>query len=67
MMQEMLVSFRKSNANPSSPDTVLTKEQVAIYEKQVDLSFIDGHAPMKKNNVKRKRGEDNDCVVKCKK
>ncbi|KAI3525844.1 hypothetical protein L1887_04973 [Cichorium endivia] len=64
MMQETLVRFCKSeaNGNPSSPDTVLTKEQVAILEEQVDLSFIDGHNA-KNNMIKRKKEEDDGCSI----
>ncbi|KAI3669566.1 hypothetical protein L6452_40806 [Arctium lappa] len=69
MMHQILVRFRKSEAssNPSSPDTVLTKEQVAIHEGQVDLSFIEG--PDTKSKLKRKRGggEEDDHYVMIKK
>nr|XP_043608907.1 putative cyclin-D7-1 [Erigeron canadensis] len=71
LMQEILVRCRKqpdANGNPSSPDTVLIKEQVAIYEEQVDLSFIDGPNTLMllTNGLKRKRGEDghDHCVTK---
>lgn len=70
MMQETLVRCCKSeaNGNPSSPDTVLIKEQVAIFEEQIDLSLIDGsNLQKKKNLVKRKREEDDGCFVKHKK
>ncbi|XP_024974693.1 putative cyclin-D7-1 [Cynara cardunculus var. scolymus] len=66
-MHQILVRSRKSEAssNPSSPDTVLTKEQVAIREGQVDLSFMEG--PDKKSKLKRKRGEEDDHCVMIKK
>ncbi|CAI9287547.1 unnamed protein product [Lactuca saligna] len=70
MMQETLVRCCKSeaNGNPSSPDTVLIKEQVAIFEEQIDLSLIDGsNLQKKKNLVKRKREEDDGCFIKHKK
>lgn len=68
MMQEILIRSHKSeaNGNPSSPDTVLTKEQLTICEKQVDLSFIDGPAVMM-NDLKRKREGEDECIVKHKK
>nr|GEV14366.1 ribonuclease H-like domain-containing protein [Tanacetum cinerariifolium] len=46
IIQQIGVTSTKPHAkgDPSSPDTVLTKEQVAIYEDQVDLSFIHGRA-----------------------
>ncbi|CAH1424888.1 unnamed protein product [Lactuca virosa] len=70
MMQETLVRCCKSeaNGNPSSPDTVLIKEQVAIFEEQIDLSLIDGsNVQKKKNLVKRKKEEDDGCFIKHKK
>lgn len=58
MMQQIGVTSSKPHAkgNPSSPDTVLNKEQVSIYEDQVDLSFIHGGAVS--NKLKRKRKDD---------
>ncbi|XP_076958008.1 putative cyclin-D7-1 [Bidens hawaiensis] len=66
-MQEMWVGYQKSelNRNPTSPDTVLTKEvQVPIHEENIDLSFIDGMTATK-DKLKRKRVHDHgadDCV-----
>ncbi|XP_076928392.1 putative cyclin-D7-1 [Bidens hawaiensis] len=72
MMQEILVGYQKSelNRNPTSPDTVLTKEVlVPIQEENIDLSFIDGTAT--KDKLKRKRVHDHgaadDCVIMHKK
>ncbi|KAK1426998.1 hypothetical protein QVD17_15680 [Tagetes erecta] len=63
MIQEILVGY----ANPSSPDTVLTKElQVAINEGQIDLSFMDEPAMMK-DDLKRKRVDNEDDEVMMKK
>ncbi|GKB78627.1 putative cyclin-D7-1 [Tanacetum coccineum] len=58
IIQQIGVTSTKPHAkgDPSSPDTVLTKEQVAIYEDQVDLSFIHGRAVS--NKLKRKRKDD---------
>ena len=58
MMQQVWSTSSKphSNWDPSSPDTVLTKEQVDIYEDQVDLSFI--HGPDMNKKLKRKRKAD---------
>nr|GEW71043.1 hypothetical protein [Tanacetum cinerariifolium] len=58
IIQQIGVTSTKPHAkgDPSSPDTVLTKEQVAIYEDQVDLSFI--HGPAVSNKLKRKRKDD---------
>ncbi|KAD3336214.1 hypothetical protein R6Q59_028556 [Mikania micrantha] len=73
-MQEILVGCEKSesNRNPSSPDTVLTKElQVAMNDAQIDLSFIDEPAMKDSNMIKRKRvmedDDDDDCAIKHKK
>ncbi|KAI3811800.1 hypothetical protein L1987_21532 [Smallanthus sonchifolius] len=69
MMQEILVGHH----NPSSPDTVLTKElQVPIHVEQIDLSFIDGQPATNDNLIKRNRrvddgdgdGDGDDCGLK---
>ncbi|PWA91749.1 Cyclin-like protein [Artemisia annua] len=67
MMQQVWSTSSKphSNWDPSSPDTVLTKEQVAIYEDQVDLSFI--HGPDMNKKLKRKRKDDYNVMNKHKK
>ncbi|MFS8001617.1 putative cyclin [Helianthus anomalus] len=70
-MQEILVGYLKSdlNRNPSSPDTVLTKElQVPISMEQMDLSFMDGPATKEKLKRKRVQGQHDDhCVIMNKK
>ncbi|KAI3804152.1 hypothetical protein L1987_32325 [Smallanthus sonchifolius] len=67
MMQEILVTHQ----NPSSPDTVLTKEylQGPIHVEQIDLSFIDGPPATNDNLINRKRRVDDgdDCGFKSKK
>ncbi|KAL4587316.1 hypothetical protein LXL04_000185 [Taraxacum kok-saghyz] len=69
MMQETLVRLCKSeaNGNPSSPDTVLTKDQIAIFEDQIDLSLIDGFNVKKKKLLKRRREVDDGSFMKHKK
>ncbi|GJT86271.1 putative cyclin-D7-1 [Tanacetum coccineum] len=58
IIQQIRVTSIEPHAkgDPSIPDTILTREQVAIYEDQVDLSFI--HGRVVSNKLKRKMKDD---------